>query len=323
MKKTNLLAILTLAATPALLHAQTTSYSDIVGYQKVVSAQGFTAVGLPLVKTAIVSSTVSSKSGNSVTLASPVPAGTVVTKPFYLEVTSGSLAGERVDVSVVAGNAVVTIRASSENTSNLASLANGTSVVIRPHVTLADLDASCSPALVGDDSSGDRVLLFVNGAFVAYMKNGNNLWYEDGSLDDMSNLPLRPGVGLIIHRRSSTATTLTQIGAVRVNKFSRPMKSGYNFYAPAYPVDLSPDLMGASTTYGWSTGDRILPFVNGAFVSNTFDTSDRTGGAEGTWYEDGTLTPLNRSILISSQKSAIVYNKTAGQGVVENSPVAQ
>ena len=33
MKKTNLFAILTLATAPALLHAQTTNFSDIVGYQ--------------------------------------------------------------------------------------------------------------------------------------------------------------------------------------------------------------------------------------------------------------------------------------------------
>ena len=32
MKKTNLLAVLALAATPAFLHAQTTNYSDVVGY---------------------------------------------------------------------------------------------------------------------------------------------------------------------------------------------------------------------------------------------------------------------------------------------------
>lgn len=323
MKKTNLLAILTLAATPAFLHAQVTSYSDVVGYQKVVSSQGFTAVGLPLVKSAVVSSTVSSKSGSSVTLASPVPAGTDASKAYYLEVTSGSLAGERVDVSVVSGNATVTIQASSENTSGLSSLGVGAAVLVRPHVTLADLDASCSPALVGDDTNGDRVLFFVNGAFVSYTKGSDNLWYEDGGLDDMSNLPIRPGVGLFIHRRTSTPTTLTQTGAVRANKFARPIKAGFNFYAPAYPSDLSPDAMGASTSYGWSNGDRILPFVNGAFVSNTLDTSDTSGGAGGTWYEDGGLDPLNSTTIINSQKSAMVFNKTSGAGVVENSPVSQ
>ena len=323
MKKTHLLAVLTLAATPAFLHAQTTSYSDVVGYQKVVSPQGFTAVGLPLVKSPVVSTTVSSMSGSSITLAAVVPAGTDATKPHYLEVTSGPLAGERVDVGVVSGNATVTIVSSSGNTSNLNSLAAGASVVVRPHVTLADLDASCSPSLVGDDINGDRALFFINGAFVAYMKASDNVWYEDGGLDDMSNLPIRPGVGLFIHRRSSTPTTLTQTGFVRTGKFARPLSSGFKFYAPAYPSDLSPDMMGASPTYGWSNGDRILPFVNGAFVSNTLDVSDSTGGAGGTWYEDGGLDPLNSVVLINSQKAAMVYNLIAGAGVVENSPVSQ
>jgi len=167
------------------------------------------------------------------------------------------------------------------------------------------------------------VLFFVNGAFVAYMKASDNVWYEDGGLDDMGNLPIRPGVGLFVHRRSSTPTTLTQTGIVRASKFSRPMSAGFNFYAPAFPTDLTPDGMGASPSYGWSNGDRILPFVNGAFVSNTLDTSDISGGAGGTWYEDGGLDPLNGVTLINSQKAAMVYNKTAGSGVVENSPISQ
>ena len=239
MKKLNLL-LGTLIATAALSHA-VDSYSEVVGYQKLVSSQGFTTVSMPLVKPAIVTGTVSSKSGSSITLSASIPAGTDATKPYYLEVTSGTLAGERADVTVTAGSAVVVIAASSYNTSALSTLASGDSVLVRAHVTLADLDASCSPGLVGDDVNGDRVLFFVNGAFVPYMKASDGSWYEDGGLDDMSNLPMRPGIGMLIHRRAATATTLTQTGVVRANKFARPVAKGFSFFAPAYPVDLSPD----------------------------------------------------------------------------------
>jgi hypothetical protein len=321
MKKLNLL-LGTLIATAALSHA-VDSYSEVVGYQKLVSSQGFTTVSMPLVKPAIVTGTVSSKSGSSITLSASIPAGTDATKPYYLEVTSGTLAGERADVTVTAGSAVVVIAASSYNTSALSTLASGDSVLVRAHVTLADLDASCSPGLVGDDVNGDRVLFFVNGAFVPYMKASDGSWYEDGGLDDMSNLPMRPGIGMLIHRRAATATTLTQTGVVRANKFARPVAKGFSFFAPAYPVDLSPDAMGAKPTFGWSNGDRILPFVNGAFVNNILDTSDTTGGSYGTWYEDGGLDPLNATTLVNSQKSAMVYNNNSGAGSVETSPVAQ
>jgi hypothetical protein len=43
MKKNNLLAILALAASPAFLHAQTESYSDIVGYQTITLPVGLTS----------------------------------------------------------------------------------------------------------------------------------------------------------------------------------------------------------------------------------------------------------------------------------------
>ena len=322
MKKTNLIAVLALSAAPAFLHAAE-SFSDVVGYQKAVSSKGFTTVGLPLVKPAILNGTVSAKSGSSVTLSGAIPAGTDTTKPYYLEVTSGPLAGERVDVSVVGSSSTVTISPSSYNTSDIASITSGTSVVIRQHVTLADLDASCSPALVGDDINGDRVLFFINGAFVAYIKGSDGLWYEEGGLDDMSNMPIRPGVGLLLHRRANTSTTITQTGVVRSNKFSRPVAKGFSFYAPAYPIDLSPNDMGAAPSYGWSNGDRILPFVNGAFVNNTLDTSDTSGGPGGTWYEDGGLDPLNSTALINSHKSAMVFNNNSGAGLVETSPVPQ
>ena len=58
MKKNQLLAILTLATAPAFLHAQTTSYSDIVGYTTTVvkgtgssgSSQYFSFVPIQLQK---------------------------------------------------------------------------------------------------------------------------------------------------------------------------------------------------------------------------------------------------------------------------------
>jgi len=320
MKKLNVaLAIL---ATAVMAGNAETATTDVVGYQTIAAAKGYTTLGFPLVNSPVVSGTVSSKTGSSIVLSSVVPSTVNAAKPYYLEVTSGTLAGERVDVSVTPGSATVGIVTSSGNTDTLSTLAAGASVLVRQHITLGQLDASCSPALVGDDNNGDRVLFFIGGAFVAYVKASDGLWYEDGGFDDMTDMPIRPGVGLLLHRRANTQTTVTQLGTVRSNKFARPYTAGYQVYAPAYPVDLTPNSMGATPANGWAANsdvtkaDQILTFTGGAFVKNYLEASDQS------WYEDGGFDPLNTTVLLPSAKSVVVFKQVASDGVLETSPVA-
>ena len=323
MKKLNLsLAILISAVMAGNAAAIPPVYSDVVGYQQIAAAKGYTTLGFPLVNSPVVSATVSSKSGSSIVLSLVCPSTVNPAKPYYLEVTSGTLEGERVDVSVTPGSANVAIVTSPGNTDTLATLAIGANVVVRPHVTLGQVDTGFSPALVGDDNNGDRVLFFIGGAFVAYVKASDGLWYEDGGFDDMTDLPVRPGVGLLLHRRANTATTVTQVGIVRSNKFARPYSAGYQVYAPAYPLDLTPNSMGATTAHGWvansdvTRADQIFTFTGGAFVKNFLDSSDNS------WYEDGGFESLNTIVLLPSAKSVVVFKQTASDGVLETSPVA-
>jgi hypothetical protein len=320
MKKLNVTLAILVAAVMAG-NAQTVT-SEVVGYQTIAAAKGYTTLGFPLVNSPVVSGTVSSKTASSIDLNLVCPSTVNPSMPYYLEVTSGPLAGERVDVSVTPGSATVGIVASSGNTDTLSTLANGASVVVRQHVTLGQVDQSCSPALVAGDVNGDRVLFFIGGSFIAYFKDTDGLWYEDGGFDDMTNMPVRPGVGLLLQRKANTATTVTQIGTVRSNKFARPYSAGYQVYAPAYPVDLTPDGMGATVANGWransnaSLADRILTFTGGSFISNFLDSSDNS------WYEDGGFDPLNTTVLLPSAKSVVVFKQVASDGVVETSPVA-
>ncbi len=321
MKKLNVTLAILVAAVMAG-NAQSTVTSDVVGYQTIAAANGYTTLGFPLVNSPVVTGTVSSKNGSSIVLSIVCPSTVNPAKPYYLEVTSGALAGERVDISVTPGSATVGIVASSGNTDTLSTLAAGASVLVRQHITLGQVDTSCSPALVGDDNNGDRVLFFIGGAFVAYVKASDGLWYEDGGFDDMTDMPVRPGVGLLLHRRANTQTTVTQVGTVRSNKFARPYTAGYQVYAPAYPVDLTPNSMGATPSNGWtansnvSQADQILTFTGGAFVKIYLEASDQS------WYEDGGFDPLNTTVLLPSAKSVVVFKQIASDGVLETSPVA-
>jgi len=321
MKKLNVTLAILLAAVMA--GNALTVTSDVVGYQKAtVINSGYTALGLSMVKAPILTANVASKVGSKLTLSQSL--GTVnAAKPYYLEVVSGSLAGERVDVTVISSSAEVTIVPSSRNTSDLSTLANGVTVTIRPHILLRDLDGMISPALVGNDDTNlcDRVLVFNNG-FIVYNKSSDNDYYQDGELDPAADaLVIPPGAGVLIHRRSASPTTVTEVGTVRSNKFSRPYANGYQFIAPAYPLGISPNYLKADNSFGWNASDRVLPFNNG-FISYVFDPSDLSGGANGTWYQDGELDPANAMTIIQANAAAFIYKHAADAGIVENSPVA-
>ena len=89
MKKTNLIAILALAATPAFLHAQTTNYSDVVGYQTTPIVVGLNSLSVPFLEPALTSS-VQANSSTSLTLNSPVGASLDSNSSYYIEIKSGS-----------------------------------------------------------------------------------------------------------------------------------------------------------------------------------------------------------------------------------------
>ena len=70
MRKTNLFAILALAATPAFLHAQTTSYSDVVGYNQMSFPAGNSAHTATFVKANVFQGAATSRTANSLTVSS-------------------------------------------------------------------------------------------------------------------------------------------------------------------------------------------------------------------------------------------------------------
>jgi hypothetical protein len=304
------------------VHAQTVS-TPVVGFQKkTIQASGFTSLGPCLVQAPIINTTVASKSGSSVTLAGSL--GTVdTTKFYYLEVVDGALAGERVDVSLTSSSSGISILPSPRNTSDLSGLTVGTKVCIRRHLVLRDIAESVSPALVGNDNTTlcDRILVYDNG-LIAYNKDALGAWIQDSELDDVTDtLIIAPGSGVLVHRRSASATSFTQVGTVRSNPFARPFNLGFQFIAPAYPLGLSPNSLQADKLDNWSANDRIIPFTSGGFVEYVFDPNDTSGSVNGTWYESSQLDPMNGTVLISSDGAGMIYRSINDPGIVETSPL--
>lgn len=306
------------------LHAQVST--PIVGFQKTTLGQGYNSLGFPLVNSPILTTTTAANvSGSSISLSSPIPSTVSASSAYYLEVTSGTKEGERVDVTITPGSSTVSIvSGSANNTSNLSGLTSGSQVVVRKHLTLGDLGSSVSPSLAQNDNPdlADKVYVFSGSAFVYYYKGGDGLWYENGGLDDMSGLQINPGSGVLLYKVSNTSSSITMTGSVRSNKFARNYTPGYQSYAPAYPVSYSPAAMGAND---WSgnvdprNSDAIYPF-SGSFVQYYLDPTDTTGSAKGTWLEVGGLDARNSDSLVNSDKLALVFRKNQDL-VVETPPV--
>jgi hypothetical protein len=320
------IALLTVSAS-SQLSAQSTVSTPVVGFQKTVLSQGFNSLGFPLVKAPVLSTTTAaSVSGSSISLNAAIPNSESSSNAYYLEVTSGTNEGERVDVTLTPGGSTVSIVAgSSNNTSSLSGLSSGTSVAIRRHLTLKDVDNAVSPSVTQNDDPilADRIYVFSGGAFIYYYKASDGVWYENGGLDDMGGLQINPGSGVLIFKVNSTASSITMSGTVRANKFARNYGAGYQTYAPAYPVAYSPTSMGANSWSGNADAliaDKILPFSGGAFLQYYLDSTDATGSPTGTWYELGGLDPQNSVNLVGSDKTALIYRKNS-DAVVESSPV--
>jgi hypothetical protein len=187
--------------------------------------------------------------------ASVLVAGTA----YYLEVISGALEGERYEVDVAttltlgAGRVALDLTSprSTASTVVLASL-NGCGVAIRPHLTLAKIQAMFSPALVGNNNAAlaDALLVYGGSGFTTYYLRGDNLaWRKAGSTTDYAAMVIAPDDGVLVQLRSGSKV-MTHFGLPRMNDFRLNLKSGYTVGSTGYAVDLSPLQFGAIINAG-------------------------------------------------------------------------
>lgn len=333
MRKTKLILALGFAAVPAFLHAQTTNFSDVVGYQSRTIPVGLSAIGITLLNPDVVKASVTSVSGNAVTISGQSNVGSLLTagEPYYIEVYGGSLKGDRFEVdtgaTIAAANGTVVLSASSpNNTFAVASI--GTSldsqtVALRKHITLAQIQGMFSPALVGNNNAAlaDSIQLFVGGSFVTYSLRGGNLeWRKSGDTANYAKLAVPPGSGIILSKRGSS-TVLTESGAVRQNDFATPLVKGLQFVAPSAPVDRSPLQVGmVPNTNGWvgnnnaALADSLLIFTNGAFVTFTLR-------GNGELRKSGETIDYRNTNLITSSSAFLIRRNNANADLVETQVV--
>lgn len=229
------------------------------GWQRYTLAANSTqTVGISLVNPALYSGRIASLSApESLTLENAGSLAVPSTTTCYLEILDGSLAGQRLQtVQTHAGTVSIDLTSSLSTLKTLPAELQGARVVLRPHITLAQV---CPAALfqAGAVAEGaDQVLFLEKGNWTTLWlsaRSGAKHWLStaEGSTAPQDDTIIPPGTGLMVKTQSlPKATTLT--GHVRTTPWLQPLTVGSNFLALPWPVDATPARLGFTLENGFT-----------------------------------------------------------------------
>ncbi len=242
---------------PHGLGAQVTVNSAPVGVMAVNAATGDTGLAFPLIAEDVFVGIVSGNAGSSVQF--PPESGSIAAVlsagvRYYAEVQTGPLEGERLDVDTAAtlavGGSAVVLDLGASSHSTLPSVADnvlaGARVVLRPHVTLAGVQAMFTPALIGNDhfNFADGILIHSPGGYVLHhLKADGVTWVEKGGAVDVRDRIIPPDVSVQLRIKSGSKQWV-HTGNVRVNDFRKNLIAGVQALATGFPMDLTPAQIG-------------------------------------------------------------------------------
>ena len=335
MKKLNVTLAILVAAVMAG-NAQTVT-SDIVGYQTISVPVGLSTAGFPLVNSDVLKVATTTLAGNALGLESQSNVGALLTstEPYYVEVYSGALKGDRFDVDVAAtiaaANGAVVLNSSSLNNTLLFSAVgsnlDGATVALRKHITIEQVQGMASNSLVGNNTPGsaDQIQFYDNataGYAAYYLRADGITWRKVGTTATANKTPIPSGVGVFISKKTGQAT-LTAVGNVRLNDFSVPYQAGLQLVAPGVPIDVTPASEGGTAVNGW-TGNNTPGSADQIQVYNP-DTAGYDAyylRADGTtWRKVGTTTAVTTTAVATSGQAFFVSRKTADSSNVLVNPV--
>ena len=262
------------------MRAQTTVTSPPVGVMSRTLDRGLSGLAIPLVDADLFVGGVVSNAGDVVRFPPShrgLGALLVSGGRYYLEVATGSLAGERLDVNTEAtlesADSTITLDLGAGSFSTLPVLSGnalaGARCHLRRHVTLARLKQMLTPGLSGHDNAlrADGVDVLEGGRIVRYTLGGDGAtWRRGGSSLDFRGKVLPPDASFVVEARQRPQAW-RHAGAVRTNTFRKNLVRGLQPFATGFPVDLSPAQVEAATLpsapprTGW-TGHNLFLFAD-------------------------------------------------------------
>ena len=323
----------------ALAHTngQTTVSTPIVGFQKATVPVGISTLAFPLLNSDLVKTSATTLAGNALSLSGQSNVGSLLTagEPYYIEVYSGLLKGDRFDVdtaaTISAANGSVVLNSSSSNNTyavgSIAAQLDGATVALRKHITLDQVQQMASASLVGNNSSAsaDQIQLFdssTGGYSSYYLRSDGTTWRKVGTTSVANKTPIPPGTGVFVLKQSAAVDVLAS-GAVRQNDFALPYKAGLQLLAPGYPLDNSPSSLGGTTANGW-TGNNSAAAADQIQIYNSttvgYDSyylrSDGT-----TWRKVGTTAVVTTDQLMSSARAFFISRQSADANNIFVNPI--
>lgn len=291
--------------------------TDPVGMTKIHLDEGYNMVSVSLLNPIVFSGVVlqtSTSPGSVITVSgSNVNVGGQLdaSKAYYAETvadTGGAadFIGDRFEVDVAstktAANATIVIQgASATNTINPLPNLAGARIIVRPHVTLAQIFGGLgNMKLKGASSAGsaDQVMFWSNQGvkYISYWLRSNvsgsivqwRLLENSSDLTDYSSLPIPPGVGLFVLRQTGAGSLdIVHTGEVRMTPFRQPLPVGYSLISHSVPLNMSPAQRRMNRDNGFTgassagSADQILKWSNSAF--QTFYLRSNVSGSIQQW----------------------------------------
>lgn len=281
---------LVLAAWPFRAGAQTTVLSTPVGVITEDLSPGLSGKAFPLHTGDIFVGVAEANTGHTVTFPGPdLPAGTLVAgRRYFLEVTTGPLEGERLDLDTEATlatsgpQAILDFGTDTHSTLGAvpADALIGARCVVRAHVTLGDLPAMFTPALAGDRRvhRSDAVSLLDGDKLETYSLAADGAsWHDESGRHlgvwalrhrawsrrhgaapaptDYRDMVIPPDTSVVLHLRSGAKRWMHE-GLVRTNAFRKNLARGVQAFASGFPMDLSPAQIGAYADPSEPAGNR-------------------------------------------------------------------
>ena len=315
MKKLNVTLAILVAAVMAG-NAATEATSQIVGYSKVTVPNGTRAIVPGFVKapvfqgSGVVTSQTIVSSGLSANSLGPTAVGTgaVDFPTHYVDIISGNYEGHSYDI--------LSNTASSVTVSGLPSDLAGTTInyVIRPHLTLADIDSSEMP-------DGSVILNIFNDPVVSattYIYDSGGMWYDGSSTYVMNHAVIYPGYGVSINSANASSFNITFKGYVKETSTVVPVykDASINYVGPINPSSTTTLTQWAAPLPANSIANIVL--TNG---SNGVDLTLVTDTGSVILY-DGASNEMS-SVAIAGQNAFAVGANTEDGYVKFKSPLQQ
>jgi hypothetical protein len=250
-----------------VLHGNIVLGTTPVGVMSKKLQPGASGLAFPLIQQDVFAGIVASNTGGTVTFSDStgdIGAALDPQRPFYAEVATGALEGERLDVDVAAtiaaGDGTLVLNLAAGTHSTLAALADAAladaRVIVRPHVRLADLQAMVAPSFVGDNkhNKADGVEVFEGTAYAFYfLRADGSSWAKKDAAGEFRSLVIPPDTSVQVVLRSGTKSWMDE-GVVRTNAFRKNLAVGSQAFATGFPEALSPVDLGAFANVGAPVG---------------------------------------------------------------------